>query len=95
MNKRLAYFLAALAMAAVALTPAKASAGWGWWGGPGISITWPALGLRVLRLPSVWVLWLRLSALLWASLVRLLRLWSPRSLGTPCTSPMALTGVAT
>ena len=37
MNKRLAYFVAALAMAAVALAPAKAAAGWGWWGGPGIS----------------------------------------------------------
>ena len=31
MNKRLAYFLATLAIAAVALAPAKASAGWGWW----------------------------------------------------------------
>jgi hypothetical protein len=29
----LAYFLAVLAMA-----PAKVSAGWGWWGGPGISV---------------------------------------------------------
>jgi len=39
MNKRVAYFLGALVMAAVGLVPVKASAGWGWWGGPGISIT--------------------------------------------------------
>src|SRR4029079_7595974 len=39
MNKRVAYFLGALVMAAVGLVPVKASAGWGWWGGPGIIIT--------------------------------------------------------
>lgn len=32
MNKRLVYLSAALVMSAVALGPAKAFAGWGWWG---------------------------------------------------------------
>jgi len=27
-----------VAIAIVALTPSKASAGWGWWGGPGVNI---------------------------------------------------------
>ena len=39
MNKRLACVLGAVAIAVVALTPSNASAGWGQWGGPGISIT--------------------------------------------------------
>lgn len=38
MIKRLTYFLAILGMITVAFVPARASAGWGWWGGPGISI---------------------------------------------------------
>ena len=38
MNK-LTYLIGCLAVASVALLPAKASAGWGWWGGPGISVT--------------------------------------------------------
>ena len=32
MNK-LTYFIGCLAVASLALVPAKASAGWGWWGG--------------------------------------------------------------
>jgi hypothetical protein len=38
MKKLLASLLCVVAIAFVALTPSKASAGWGWWGGPGISI---------------------------------------------------------
>jgi hypothetical protein len=38
MKRRLACLLGAAAIAVVALTPSKASAGWGWWGGPGINI---------------------------------------------------------
>jgi hypothetical protein len=33
------WLIAALAVGIVAFTPSKATAGWGWWGGPGISIT--------------------------------------------------------
>ena len=36
---KLTYFIGCVAVASVALLPAKASAGWGWWGGPGVSIT--------------------------------------------------------
>ena len=36
---KLTYFIACLAVAFLALMPAKASAGWGWYGGPGVSIT--------------------------------------------------------
>jgi hypothetical protein len=38
MQKRFGLFFGGLAMATIALAPAKVSAGWGWWGGPGISI---------------------------------------------------------
>ena len=38
MKKLLACFLCAAALGIVALAPSKASAGWGWWGGPGVNI---------------------------------------------------------
>ncbi len=38
MKKHLACFLCVVALAVMAFAPSKASAGWGWWGGPGISI---------------------------------------------------------
>jgi hypothetical protein len=34
----LVFILFVVAIAEVALTPSKASAGWGWWGGPGVNI---------------------------------------------------------
>lgn len=47
MQKRLAYFLAVLAMATIALAPAKVSAGWGWWGAPGlVSMSDLAMAIR-------------------------------------------------
>jgi len=39
MKKRLACFAGCVAVALLAFAPSKASAGWGWWGGPGVSIT--------------------------------------------------------
>jgi hypothetical protein len=39
MNRSLVALVGLLALAGLALTPSKASAGWGWWGGPGFSIT--------------------------------------------------------
>jgi hypothetical protein len=38
MKMRLVFILFVVAIAEVALTPSKASAGWGWWGGPGVNI---------------------------------------------------------
>jgi hypothetical protein len=38
MKKLVACILCVAALAVMALTPSKASAGWGWWGGPGINI---------------------------------------------------------
>ena len=68
MIKRLTYFLAILGMITVAFVPARASAGWGWWGGPGISIyvgriRLPAVSLLRIRLPAVSVLRLSLRVL--------------------------------
>jgi hypothetical protein len=39
MNKVLACLMGCVAVAFLALAPVKAFAGWGWWGGPGVSIT--------------------------------------------------------
>jgi hypothetical protein len=39
MNRSLAALVGGVALAIVALAPSKATAGWGWWGGPGFSIT--------------------------------------------------------
>jgi hypothetical protein len=39
MKKGVVSVVCCVVIALLAFTPSKASAGWGWWGGPGISIT--------------------------------------------------------
>jgi hypothetical protein len=39
LKKQLVWLMAAVALAVISIAPSKAIAGWGWWGGPGISVT--------------------------------------------------------
>ena len=39
MKRSVGALVGILALATIVLAPSKASAGWGWWGGPGVNIT--------------------------------------------------------
>src|SRR4029453_17742628 len=97
MKRSLAAFVGVAALSIIALAPSKASAGWGWWGGPGVSINiGPRYGylrlssIRILRI-SLRLLWLPTLRLLWVPSLRLLRwiLWLPSLLAWPLETPLA------